>query len=153
MPAVTGHKCKLYRNTGTNASPTWVLITGVGDVSIADLSYGAAELKHRGSNFAKQLPTLIQPINVDVQLIHGIDATNYTAIRTAFFAATINEYAIADGLIATVDTQAFKFPAFWSDFPWNQPLEEVSNHDARLSLAYMEEAAAEVDPEWMVVSA
>jgi hypothetical protein len=152
MSAITGHKCKLYRNTGTHAVPVWAEIKGVGDVSIADLSYGAAELKHRGSNFTKQLPTLIQAINVDVQLLHGVDTTNYDAIRTAFFAATINEYAVADGAIATTGTQAFIFPAFWSDFPWNQPLEEVTMHDARLSIAYLEESSVEIDPEWAITA-
>lgn len=36
MPPSTGHPMKLYRNTGTDATPVWSEIVEVGDVSIPD---------------------------------------------------------------------------------------------------------------------
>ena len=64
-----GHKMKLYRNTGTNASPVWSEIGDVVDVSIPDLSMGLAELKRRSSDFTKNLATLIQSISIEFVLV------------------------------------------------------------------------------------
>jgi protein required for attachment to host cells len=53
----TGHKMKLYRNSGTHATPTWGLVSQVEDVSIPDMARGLAELKRRASDFTKNLPS------------------------------------------------------------------------------------------------
>lgn len=147
----TGFNMKLYRNTGTIASPTWTECTGVGDVSISDFSRGLAELKRRGNQFTKNLGALIQSIAVEVRLEHGINVTLLDALRTAFLAGTVEEYAIMDNTITVEDSQGLRVPLIIEQFPWDQPLEEVSGHDIRLAVGYMEEASAEVDPAWYVV--
>lgn len=155
MPAIgprTGHDMKMYRNTGTVATPVWLLVDEVGDVSIPDLSRGLAELKRRANEFTKNLPSLIQSIAIEFRLHHGLDATNFDAIRTAFFAGTVEEWAIFNEAIATTDSEGLRIPVLVENFPWDQPLEDVSGHDVRLAVAYMEEAAAEVDPAWTVIA-
>jgi hypothetical protein len=147
-----GHKMKMYRSTGSVATPAWALVSEVGDVSIPDLSMGLAELKRRASNFTKNLPTLIQSISVEFRLHHGLDSTTFTALRTAFFLGTPSEWAIADQAIATVGTEALRCPFLIEQFPWDQPLEEVNGHDVRLAVAYMLDGVTEVDPSWMVVA-
>ena len=146
-----GHKMKLYRNTGTHASPAWSEVAEVGDVSIPDLSMGLAELKRRGSDFTKNLPTMIQSIAVEARLIHGLDTTTFAAIRTAFFAGDVEEYAVMDGDITVSGSQGLRVPALVEAFPWDQPLEDVSGHDIRLAVAYLEESGSEVDPDWYTV--
>lgn len=154
MPAQgpkTGHQMKLYRNTGTVDTPTWTEVAEVGDVSIPDLSRGMAELKRRASDFTKNLASLIQSIAVEFRLHHGMDATNFDAIRTNFFAGTAEEWAVFNGDIATTDNEGLRLPALVEQFPWDQPLEDVSGHDIRLAIAYMEEpAGTEIDPSWSV---
>ncbi len=153
MVAKTGHSMKLYRNTGTVASPTWTEVTGVGDVSISDLSRGVAELKRRGSDFTKNLATLIQSIAIEFRMPHGIDSTNFDAIRAAFFAGTIEEWAIMDGDIAVSGAEGLRCPLLVEQFPFEQPLEDVAGHDVRLVIGYMEEpAGTEIDPSWHVVT-
>lgn len=152
MSATVGHSMKLYRNTGTVAVPVWTEIANVGDVNIPDLAVGLAELKRRGNNFTKNLPTLFTSMAVEFRLLHGLGATVFDGLRTAFFARTINEYAVMNGDITVSDNQGLRLPAFIEQFPWDQNLEEVSGHDCRLAIAYMEEpAGTEIDPSWYTV--
>ena len=148
----TGHSMKLYRNTGTIVSPTWVELTEVGDVSIPDMSRGMAELKRRASDFTKNIASLIQSIAIEFRLWHGMDATNFDALQAAFFAGTVEQWAIMNGDIAVSGTEGLTMPVLIEQFPWDQPLEDVSGHDVRVVAAYMEDAnSTEVDPAWLVV--
>jgi hypothetical protein len=140
-----------YRNTATHASPTWSLVSEIGDLSVADLEMGMAELKRRASGYTKNLATLLQTVSIEFDLFHGMDVTNFDAIRTAFFAGTPMEWAIMDGPIASDGSEGLVAPMLVNQFPWDQSLEEVSRHNIRMALAYMVEAAAEVEPSWMVV--
>jgi len=142
---------KLYRNTGTVATPVWSEVDEVGDVSIADLAIGLAELKRRANNFTKNLASLVQSIAVEFRLHYGLDATNFDALRGNFFAQTIEEWAVMSGDITTTGEQGLRCPFLLEQFPWDQPLEDVSGHDVRLAIAYFEEAAAEIDPSWYTV--
>lgn len=152
MSAKTGHKMKLYRNTGTVGSPVWSLVDEVGDVSIPDLSMGLAELKRRANNFTKNLATLIQSIAVEFRLHHGLDAANFDDIRANFFNGTPEEWAIMDGDIETAGSEGLRLPVLVEQFPWDQNLEDVSGHDVRLAIAYMESGGSEVEPSWLVAS-
>lgn len=150
----TGHPMKLYRNTGTAASPTWSLVDEIGDVSIPDLTRGLAELKRRANNFTKNLATLIQSISVEFRLHHGLDQTTFATLVADFFAGTVRQWAVMDGAIATVGSQGLLLPVLIENFPWDQPLEDVSGHDVRLASAYWESpAGTEIDPEWLLVEA
>lgn len=153
MAAKTGHKMKLYRNTGTVATPVWSLVDQIGDVNIPDLSRALAELRRRGNEYTKNLPGIINSITLEFRLFHGLGDTTFDAIQAAFFAGTVEEYAVLDGLVATVGTQGLRCPFLVESFPWDQNLDEVSGHDVRLAIGYMESGGSEVDPSWMEVSA
>lgn len=145
----TGHRMKLYRNTGTVATPVWSLVAEVGDVSIPDLTRGLAELKRRANDFTKNLATLIQSIAIEFRLHHGLDATTFDAIRQNFFSGTAEEWLVANDAVATQGTEGLRCPVLVENFPWDQPLEDVSGHDVRLAVAYMEDSGGtEVDPSW-----
>lgn len=140
-----------YYNTGTHAVPVWVAIAEIGDLNISDLSRNLAELKRRANVFTKNLPALISSITVEFKLIFGLGTTIHTALRTAFFAATVFEYAIMNDLVSSVGSEGLTLPAIIEQFPWNQPLETVSDHDVRLATGYLVQAGQEIDPAWMVV--
>jgi len=151
MPPVVGHKMKLYRNTGTVAVPVWQEVCEIGDVSVPDLAMGLAELKRRCNDFTKNLATLMQSISVEFRMIHGLGGAIFTALVGNFFAGTIEQWAVYNGDIATAGNEGLLLPALIEQFPWDQPLEEVSGHDVRLAVAYFEEpAGTEIDPAWQV---
>lgn len=153
MPTpTTGHNMKLYRNTGTPATPTWVELAEVGDVNLADFTRGLAELKRRANQFTKNIATLIQTIAIEFRLHYGLDATNFDAIRTNFLAGTVEEWAIFNGDIATVGNEGLRCPVIVENFPWDQPLEDVAGNDVRLAIGYLEDSGTEVDPSWYVIT-
>lgn len=149
----TGFNMAMYRNSGTHSTPTWNLVSEVGDVSISDLSRVLAQLKRRANGFTKNLPAMIDSIAIEFRLHFGLGATQYTAIRTAFFAGTVEEWAIMNGIIGTNSHQGLTLPVIVEQFPWDQPLENVSGHDVRLAAAYAENdvTGGEVDPYWYIV--
>jgi hypothetical protein len=149
---LTGHRMKAYRNTGTPAVPVWALVSEIGDLSISDLARGLAELKRRAKDFTKNLPTLIQSIAIEFRLHYGLGATAYTAIRTAFFAGSVEEWAFMGGLITDPGVEGLRCPVLVEQFPFDQPLEDVAGHDIRLAIGYMVASAVEVDPSWFVVA-
>jgi hypothetical protein len=155
MAPKTGHNMKLYRNTGTVASPTWSEVTAVTDVTVNGLERVWAAFKHRGSDFTKTLASLLEEITVEFRLTYGLDSTNYNAIRAAFFSADVEQWAVMNGAITTEANEGLKLPCGVKSFPWDQPLEDVSGHDVVLSAsAYMEEpAGTEIDPAWYTVPA
>lgn len=149
MAPKTGKDMYLYYNSGTHASPTWVDIDEVGDVSIDGLSRTIAELKRRAKDFTKGLPGLLSLMTVTFTLLHGLNATVFTALIGYFFAGTVKEYAIMDGSITVAGSQGLRSAFLISEFPFNQPLEDVAGHEVKLSGAYWEEpAGTEIDPDW-----
>lgn len=149
----TGFNMAMYRNSGTHATPVWNLVSEVGDVSISDLSRVLAQLKRRANGFTKNLPAMIDSIAIEFRLHWGLGPTQYNAIRAAFFAGTVQEWAIMSGPIATNSIQGLTLPVIVEQFPWDQPLENVAGHDVRLAAAYGENEATaqEVDPYWYIV--
>lgn len=149
----TGHDCILYYNNGTVATPVWVEIDEVGDVSIADLNISEAEIKTRSSRWIKNLPSMFSS-GIEFSYLYKANYTVFDALRGFFFAMDIRQYAIFDGDIAGPEAEGLVVPAFLSDFPIGQPLEEASMVDTgRLSIAYMiDELDAVVEPEWLQVA-
>lgn len=152
MVPQAGHKMKLYRNTGTVATPTWTEVAEVSDVNLSDFTMGLAELKRRANDFAKNVVTMIQPIAIEFTLINGLDATNFDAMRANFLAGTAEEWAIFNGDISTSGNEGLRVPMVIENFPWDQSQEEVSSHSVRLAIVYMEESSTEVDPSWSVTA-
>jgi hypothetical protein len=146
----TGHKMKLYKNTGTYASPVWLLVAEIGDVTLSEFTRGLAELKRRANNFTKNLPSLFQSITLDFRLHFGLAQTVYEGIRDDHFAGTPREWAIMANDI-TYDAHGLRCPFLVSQFPWDQALEDVSGHDVQLAIAYMLSGGTEVDPSWYTV--
>lgn len=148
----TGYSMALYLNTGTTSSPVFNLVSEVGDVSISDLSRVLAQLKRRANGYTKNLPAMMDSMSVEFRLHFGLGKTVYDLIRAAFFNATPYIWLVlAAPNPNTTGNQGLSIPAVIEQFPWDQPLENVSGHDVRLAITYMEESGTEVDPFWYIV--
>lgn len=147
-----GQKCKLYANTGTTDTPVWAEISDIGDTTLDGLELGTAELKRRSSVWTKVLAALFSAFSLNTRLVHGLNKTRFDQIRTDFFARTAREYAVCNGPITSDGTEGFRFAGLLTQFPWDQPLEDVAGHDVVAQHAYYEdENGDEVDPSWLVV--
>ena len=106
MPATqlnwVGLDMTLYRNTGSYASPVWVLVDNVDDLK-RGCKLGEAELPVRKFKELMTEPCLIAREYAWKMIRDELD-TNYTGLRTAKDGRTLTEFAFANGPIATTGT-------------------------------------------------
>jgi len=140
-----------YRNTGTAASETWLLVAEIDGVNIDGLDLATSSVERRGSTRKKALAGTFDEITASFKFIHGLDATNYDALLANFQAQTPEEWLFLDGLAATTGSQGWRIPMLLISFPWDQSAGTVSGHDVKLKEAYMEDpAGTELDPSWSI---
>lgn len=123
MAVPIGFQCKLYRNTGSYGTPTWTEITNVKDLEIG-FAFSEADVSTRaGGGFREKMAGLLDaPITWG--MVYDPADTVFTALRTAAFARTVVEFAVADAAIATNGTHYFRVHTQITAFPFTQPLEE-----------------------------
>jgi hypothetical protein len=153
MPApVSNNDCKLYYNTGTNASPTWVLIERAINAN-CDSSSTTATTTNRSSKFETSEVVTIKlgPLTFDYQMLSTVDA-DYNALRALWLAKTKTQFAMMDGVIATAGSEGWK--AYFQVTKCG-----VSEGDGDVRKASFEceptafyESGALVEPTWLAVS-
>lgn len=145
----TGFDCKLYRNTGTYASPTWTLIKEVADLRMPTLEWGAAEIKTRSSKFKAYLKTMFD-VGVEFDYLYKADNTNFDYLRAAVLDPDqVIDFWIADGLAATPGTEGLRFHAQVFSMSGNQELESVNMQTFQLKPTYaVDDSDVRIEPTW-----
>ena len=150
MALRVGNDLKLYYNSGTDASPTWVEVSIVGDVT-CNIACNEAEVDLRVSNWILNLPAKLSG-GFDLTLANHPGNTAFDYLRTMALARTQKQFSSATGSMSENDVQYFKAYCFFTNFPWSQPTQELSTHDASLALGYTEESDVLIEPAWGTVS-
>lgn len=149
---VTGLECKLYYNTGTHASPTWVEITRAINVSFS-ISKGEADQSSRTSGWRKTKGTLKDlEITFTYRKKQGTD-TVFDALQAATIAGTVYEYAVLDGANTETGAQGIRAFCELMSLGNTQDLESSEEVEFSMKPTYHEESSAEVDPDWYEVGA
>lgn len=147
---VTGGECKLYYNTGTHASPTWVEVTRAINVNVA-INKDEADQKSRASGWAgKKGTTKTLEFTFSYLKKQGTD-TVFDTLQAAALAGTVKEYAVLDGAITVVGCQGIR--AFCELFQLNdtQNLDGSQEIEFVAKYTYTEESSASVEPDWYEV--
>lgn len=145
-----GRKNKLYRNTGTNATPTWVEVTEARDVDI-ERSVDQVEEMDRSTPYKK-----VDDGHIDLGITFGMTYrngnANCDALIAALHAGTVAEYAAMDGDITVNGTTGLRM--FGKVFQANtsQGLGSSDQLDIVIRPTYHEESAAVVHPSEYTVS-
>jgi hypothetical protein len=137
---------KLYRNTGTYASPTWDLIGNVKDLTLS-LETGEADVTTRGNGGWRATVATLKDGSLEFEMIWDTEDTDFTAIRTAFLGNTAVEMAVLDGLVATTGSQGLRASFMVTNFTRNEPLEEAITVSVSMKPTYSANA-----PAWMTVA-
>ena len=148
MTLRVGNDNKFYYNTGTDASPVWVLIEIVGDVTL-DQGVNEAEVDLRILDYVVNLPSK-KTTGVTATIANHFGNAVFDALKTIFENKTKTQYAISDIAIATSGAEFFKLFAFASAWPWAQATQEMSQHEVTLSPAYFEESSIVIPPQWAI---
>lgn len=142
-PAGLDHYC--YYNSGTDASPVWVLMTRVHNVTVTP-DKGEITIESRASAWRKDKGGLKGlAANVTYLKKTGAD-TVFDVLLASFVSGTANQYYFADGLAATSGTIGWR--AFMEVFGMEegQELETISEYSFALKLTEHEESGSVVEP-------
>lgn len=140
MSKQIGLDMKLYRNTGSFAIPVWTLIDNCRDLSAPD-SMSEADVSRRASQYRQTEPAL-RDFSIEFEMVQDATDTNFTSIRTAYAARTLIEFALADGLIATVGTIYFRIECKITEFSRVEPLEDANIYSVKAKPAFSANVAS-----------
>jgi hypothetical protein len=148
-----GQSGKLYRNTGTHATPVWAEIKRAKDVSIP-LTKGEAEVSRRESSWEMFIGAMKSSgLSFGYQHKRGTDADR-TALLASYLNGTPIEFAVMDSDITA--TGAFGLRAYMEVFecPLDQPLKDGQTVAVVCKLTEFEEPAGTlIEPELITVAA
>lgn len=154
MPAVTEHKmgkaCVAVYNTGTHATPTWVTMTRVQNLTV-NLEKDTVDIPRRASNWKwKGSGQVGASVSFDYLYRPGTDAV-FTAMHTSLTTDVANEYALLDGPVATSASRGLRAFFTVAKMTQEQPIGDAVKFAVDLALTPVEEASALVEPDWYVV--
>ena len=145
MANVLGMNCKLYRNTGTYASPTWNEVVNVKDLTL-NLEKGEADVTTRGNDGWRATEGTLKDGSIEFQMVWDTDDADFTAIQGGYFDGTDIEFAVMDGDITDAGSQGLRATMQITSFSRSEPLEEAVSVSVTAKPTYSDNA-----PEWMTV--
>ena len=148
---VMGHEAKLYRNTGTVASPTWNEIANCRDLAVADSMTDVDVSARDGGGFAMS-DVGLQTLELTFQMLGDYGDADFVALQQAYYARTPIHYAVASGAIAAAGTQYVKFAGIITSFQRSESLDDVTLYDVTIKVTRAISAGALVLPAWVTVT-
>lgn len=124
MSVKLGLDAKMFRNTGTFATPVWNEIKNVRDVTLS-LETGEADATTRGNNGWRATVATLKDGSVEFDMVWDSADDDFTAIRDAFLNKTALEMAVLDGDVAAAGSQGLRASFMVTNFSRNEPLEEA----------------------------
>lgn len=122
-----GREAAIYRNTATSEAPTWSEIT-----CLKDVTFEAPDTEVDASSRARSRKAFIYgmtDVTLNATLVHDEDDANFLALRTAKWAQTTVEIAIADGDITADGTQYLRTTVGIFGFTQNEPLDDELTYE------------------------
>jgi len=146
---VIGKDCKLYYNSGTHFSPTWIEIERAINVS-ASITKNEADVSSRQSGWQMVMGALkVLEITFNYRHIQGTDGT-FAALRAAFFAGTPVQFLMLDA--PRTENGAEGILAFCEIMNMNpgQELEGSQEWEITAKPTYVREGGVLIEPMWYI---
>lgn len=147
MGVKLGMEAKLFRNSGSYASPTWAEMDNVKDLTL-NLEAGEADVTTRGNNGWRATVASLKDGSIEFEMVWDTADEAFTAIQQAYFGNTPVEFAVMDGPITEAGAQGLRASFSITKFSRNEPLEEAITVSVTAKPTYSDHS-----PEWMTVSA
>lgn len=149
---LTGREAKTYRNAGTHASPTAVLIDFIENLQL-NLPKDKAELKDRSSKWKKKKGGHREAsISFKYNYRKHTTDTNFAAFQDSFLNDTPIEIIALDDLITESGAKGFRgyFEVF--QFDRKEDAGDIVSYDVGMDLTYKEESSTVVEPDFYEVT-
>ena len=144
-----GLNAKLYRNTGTYASPTWNEIGNVKDVTL-NLESAEADVTVRANNGWRATVPTLKDASIEFEMVWDTDDEDFEAVRDAYLNNTTLEVVALDGPVTgtgSSGSQGLRAVCNVTGFSRSEPLEEALSVSVTLKPAYSVNP-----PTWHVVA-
>lgn len=138
-----GLSAKLYRNTGTYGSPTWTEISAVRDLTLSD-AMSEADVTRRASGGWRETVATLREASIDFDMVNVADDTQVSALRAAYAARTIVEFAVLDGDVLTPGTRGLRASCQVTKFELSQELENAQTYSVTIKPAPSANAPSEM---------
>lgn len=115
---MVGIKGKLYYNSATFGSPTWVEHTLIRDLN-RNFKADLADVVTRASRAKRAVPTTFD-LSITGTLLAQVDSTIYLAQRTAFLAGTVFDIMCLTGARTNNGEEGFRYEAVVGDASQDQ---------------------------------
>ena len=135
MSTRLGMDAKLYRNTGDYATPVWVEVSNVKDVTL-NLEKGEADVTTRANGGWRATVGTLKDASIEFQMVWDTVDAGFDAIRQAFFNNTPLEFAVMDGDITDPDSEGLRATFDIFNFTRNEALEEAILVDVSIKPTY-----------------
>jgi len=146
MSIKLGMQAKLYRNSGSYGTPTWVEVGNVKDLTL-NLEAGEADVTTRSNSGWRATVATLKDGSIEFEMVWDTTDPNFTAIQQGFFNNTPVEFAVMDGAIATAGSQGLRATMSITNFSRSEALEEAIMVSVTAKPTY-----AANGPSWMTVA-
>ena len=141
-----GFAGRVYYNSGTHGSPTWVDVTEAVGIKIGD-SWSTFDASDRSSSVKKFLPSMCE-WTMEFDVLWDSSSTTLLAIRTAYRANTAVNFWFADGPSATVGSSGPNAEWLITEFGTDAPLAD----GYKITIKCVPHANCSFEPEYKVIS-
>lgn len=138
---------KLYRNSGSYGTPTWVEVTNCKDLS-TDIDFAEFDVTTRGNAGWEAVVAALIKSGVEFEMVDDTADASYTAINTAALARTSIEFAVMNAGILVAGSQGLR--ATMAILKWAR---SEKNTEAQMRSVMIKPTYSANAPSWMTVSA
>lgn len=132
---VMGFNGKAYYNTGTYGSPTWTLMSNVGDIEVTD-EMTESEIPLRAGGGFMFFAAGLRKLGFSWKMLYNPADTVQTALRSAYAARTATEFLFLDQLVATAGSEGMRASMAITKFARGEPLDGAMMVDVAVKPAY-----------------
>ena len=134
MGAIRGIDCKIYLNTGTHGTPTWVEWLCARD-STFSLTFEEADATCRGSGGYRQSAITLSSIEVTGSAIKEKDDATFLLMEAAAVAKDVIDILVMDGTRLLDESDGWRLQAQFFSWVENQAFEDIVTIDWTLKPA------------------
>lgn len=121
---IMGFNGKAYYNSGTYGSPTWVLISNVGDISVTDEMTETA-IQLRSQSGMEVTVAGLRKVAFEWDSVYDPADTAQTALRSAYAARTKTDFLFLDQANGTTGSAGLRVQALVTKFPRQEKINEA----------------------------
>lgn len=143
MATKVGYQGVLYYNSGTTATPVWVEVDTVRDVTLNQTRNEVDDTSRTTNGWRSRLGGLAE-WGADFEMVYNTANTAWQQIRESFEDNTVIEVLILDGDITVDDNEGMRGNVFVTEFTREEPLEDVMSNSCTM--------VGNGEPTWVVSS-